>query len=65
MFGTIASALFLARAWRLFDACGVTIALILAALILGASIQLFSVANRTSEDLAILISINSLVIAFC
>ena len=65
MFGTIASALFLARAYLLFDACGVTIALILAALILGASIQLFSVANRTSEDLAILISINSLVIAFC
>ena len=65
MFDTIASALLLTQAGRLFDACGATIVLILAAQILGASIQLLSVVDRTSEDLAIMIGIDSLVITFC
>ncbi|MEC8491349.1 MAG: hypothetical protein VXY76_00480 [Pseudomonadota bacterium] len=56
---------FATQAGRLFDACGATIVLILAAWILGASIQLLPVVDRTSEDLAIMIGIDSLVIAFC
>ena len=64
MFGTIASAFFLTRAGRLFDAYGARIVLILAALILGASILFLSVVDRTSEYLAILVGIDSSVIAF-
>ena len=63
MFGTIASA-FSELGWRLFDVYGATIALILAALILGASKQLLFVVYRTSEDLAILIGNDSSMVAF-
>ena len=64
MFGAIAIAFFLTRAGRLFDAYGARIVLILAALILGASILFLSVVDRTSEYLAILVGIDSSVIAF-
>ena len=64
MLGTIASASFLTWAGRLFDAYGARIVLILAAMILGASILCLSVMDRTSEYLTILVGIDSSVIAF-
>ena len=51
-------------AGRLFDAYGAKIALILAAVTLGASILFLSVVDRASEYLAIRVGIGSSVIAF-